>query len=116
MKRFALLALTTIATLALPLTASAHDRDDHRGWDRDEHRIFGRVVAFAPYNLQLDRGPHIYLHNGTVIRPRGLTLRDGMPVRVIGHRTEGGFSADEIDLVRRPDRDDRERDRDRDGF
>ena len=65
-----------------------------------EHRFVGRVVDFEPYNLQLDRGPHIYLHKGTVLRPRGLNLRNGMPVIVIGHQdVNGSFQADEIDLA-----------------
>lgn len=112
MKRTFLLALSVAATLAMPLAASARDRDDAPRWDRDDHRIVGRVVSFRPYNLQLDHGPHIFLHNGTIIRPRGLTLRDGMPVRVVGHRTDGGFAADEIDLIRRHDGDDRRHDGD----
>jgi hypothetical protein len=67
-----------------------------------EHQFVGRVVAFAPYNLQLDRGPHIYLHKGTVLRPRGLNLQSGMPVIVIGHEdVNGSFQADEIDLADR---------------
>jgi hypothetical protein len=66
-----------------------------------EHRIIGRVIAFEPYHLRLDRGPaQIVLHRGTVIRPRGLTLQNGMPVRVYGHiANDGVFSADEIDLL-----------------
>ena len=66
-----------------------------------EHRIVGRVIAFEPYHLRLDRGPaQIVLHKGTVIRPRGLTLQNGMPVRVYGHlASDGVFSADEIDLL-----------------
>ena len=40
------------------------------------------------------------LHRGTVIHPTGLTLRNGMAVRVIGHVTaDGAFSADQIELV-----------------
>ncbi len=88
-------ALLAAATLA-PLAAQA-DADDF------EHQLTGRVISFEPYNLQLDRGPHIILHRGTVIRPTGLDLHGGMIVRVYGHRTErGNFSADEIDLIPRP--------------
>lgn len=77
-----------------PLAASAYPGEF-------DHNITGRVQSFEPYNLVLDRGPHIYLHNGTVIRPTGLTLRPGMTVRVEGHATrDGNFSADSIDLIR----------------
>ena len=68
-----------------------------------EHRFFGRVVQFAPYNLQLENGPHIYLHRGTILRPLGLNLQSGMPVVVIGHEDRNGsFQADEIDLADGP--------------
>lgn len=82
----------------VPTVGSADDLDG--GF---EHRIVGRVISFEAYNLQLDRGPHIILHHGTVIHPTGITLRNGMPVRVFGHRTaDGRFSADEIDLLPPP--------------
>lgn len=86
------------ALLAVPCVASA---DPYHSFGGEYERI-GRVVAFQPYNLQLDRGPHIFLHKGTVILPTGLTLRNGMPVRVVGHdNPDGSFSADEIDLLPR---------------
>lgn len=89
MKR--LFALTALALALVPGAAGA------QGY---EHRFIGRVVEFEPYNLQLDRGPHIYLHKGTVLRPRGLNLRSGMPVIVIGHQdVNGSFQADEIVLA-----------------
>ncbi len=69
-------------------------------YNAHEYERLGRVVNFQPYNLQLDRGPHMSLHNGTVIRPTGLTLANGMPVRVVGHdNRDGTFEADEIDLL-----------------
>jgi hypothetical protein len=110
MNRKALLGATLLAPLAMPAIASAQgydrDRDDRRfDGDRDdrEHRLTGRVVSFRPWNLQLDIGPHIYLHPGTVIRPTGLTLQNGMFVRVFGHRTaDGNFAADEINLIPGP--------------
>ena len=85
------LSLAALAIAAAPSIANA------QGY---EHRFAGRVVDFAPYNLQLDRGPHIYLHKGTVLRPRGLNLQSGMAVVVIGHDdVNGSFQADEIDLA-----------------
>jgi len=67
--------------------------------------IAGRVESFRPFSLVLNRGPHIDLHNGTVIRPTGLNLHRGQYVRVEGHRlANGDFSADRIVLIERPER------------
>jgi hypothetical protein len=88
-----------LSLAALALVASAPIVAGAQGY---EHRFAGRVVEFSPYNLQLDRGPHIYLHKGTVLRPRGLNLQSGMPVIVVGHEdVNGSFQADEIDLADR---------------
>ena len=88
--------LFSVAALALVLAPGVASAQGY------EHRFIGRVVEFEPYNLQLDRGPHIYLHKGTILRPRGLNLQSGMPVIVIGHEdVNGSFQADEIDLAER---------------
>ena len=101
MKRLALLGAALLAPLAMPAIASAQDYDRER--DDRERRFAGRVISFRPWNLQLDTGPHIYLHPGTVIRPTGLNLQNGMFVRVVGHRTaDGNFAADEITLIPGP--------------
>jgi hypothetical protein len=43
------------------------------------------------------------LHPGTVIRPIGARLENGMWVRVFGHRTaDNNFAADEIDVIPGP--------------
>jgi hypothetical protein len=66
-------------------------------------QLTGRVAWFQPFHLQLNKGPHIYLHQGTVINPTGLTLEPGMPVQVYGHISpDGTFQADEIDLLPPP--------------
>ncbi len=58
------------------------------------------VSSFSPYNLYLNNGVHVELHNGTVINPTGTTLRPGMRVRVMGNRNgDGSFNANEIDVV-----------------
>jgi hypothetical protein len=93
------IAIAACAAVAVPLASSAQQTGNER-------RLIGRVISFQPYNLQLDRGPHVVLHRGTVIHPRGLTFQNGMRVRVYGHRQpDGTFSADQIDLLparRRP--------------
>ena len=97
MKRQALLGAALLAPLAIPTIASA------QGYENSERRFAGRVISFKPWNLQLDNGPHIYLHPGTVIRPTGLNLQNGMFVRVVGHRTtDGNFAADEVTLIPGP--------------
>jgi hypothetical protein len=97
MNRPLFLGAALAAILAAPLAASA------QAWGGDEHRFVGRVISFKPWNLQLDNGPHIFLHPGTVIHPTGMTLANGMVVRVIGHRTsDGNFAADEVDLLPAP--------------
>jgi hypothetical protein len=93
MKR-ALALASAVTVLALTPAIARADGDDF------EHHFTGRVLSFQPYNLQLDRGPHIFLHTGTVIHPTGLNLHNGQVVVVYGHRTDdGNFSADEIDLI-----------------
>lgn len=97
MNRNFVLGAAMVAMIAAPLAASA------QVYGSDEHRFAGRVISFKPWNLQLDNGPHIYLHPGTVIHPVGLTLANGMIVRVFGHRTaDGNFAADEVDLLPAP--------------
>jgi hypothetical protein len=60
----------------------------------------GTVSSFSPYNLYLNNGVHVVLHDGTVINPRGTNLTPGQRVRVIGYRnSDGTFAANEIDLV-----------------
>ncbi len=97
MNRKALLGAALLAPLAMPAIASAQNYED------TEHRLAGRVISFKPWNLQLDNGPHIFLHPGTVIRPTGMTPENGMFVRVFGHRTkDDNFAADEVDLIPGP--------------
>lgn len=95
--RSLVLAASACAVLAMPALAAA---DDYRAV---EQRLFGQVISFEPWHLQLDRGPRIVLHRGTVIHPTGLTLQNGMSVRVFGHvASDGAFSADEIDVMPPP--------------
>ncbi len=96
--RSLVLALSACAAVAMPVLAGASD--DYRS---TEQRLVGRVISFEPWHLQLDRGPRIVLHRGTVIHPTGLSLQNGMPVRVFGHiAADGAFSADEIDVMPGP--------------
>jgi Domain of unknown function (DUF5666) len=64
------------------------------------NQLTGTVSSFSPYNLYLNNGLHVVLHNGTVINPTGTNLTPGQRVRVIGYRQgDGTFAANEIDVV-----------------
>ena len=69
--------------------------------------LTGSVGGFQPYNLWLNRGRdnlHVALHDGTVLNPTGVTLTQGMRVRVWGHwNGDGTFDANQIDVVNAQD-------------
>ena len=63
-------------------------------------RIGGTVTGFSSYDLDVNNGPHIRLHQGTVINPTGITLQRGMRIAITGHpNNDGTFEADRIDVV-----------------
>lgn len=69
------------------------------GWD--ENRAVGAVTYYRGYNLQiklqLGKYRDIHLHRGTVINPRGATMREGQMVDVRGHgQSDGSLNADYI--------------------
>ena len=48
------------------------------------------------------KGPHVHLHQGTVINPTGITLQPHMHVEVFGHWNDNGpYHADRIDVLPR---------------
>ncbi len=62
----------------------------------------GVVNSFSPFNLYLQNGTHVELHQGTVINPTGTTLQPGMRVNVYGHwNNDGTYSADTINVISR---------------
>jgi hypothetical protein len=91
-----------------------------------EQTISGTVSYFSGYNMSIDGGRSVSLHQGTIINPTGTTLQPGMNVVVHGYRNGNTFNADEVDLLgynnggygnrgygndrRDGDRDDRDRD------
>jgi hypothetical protein len=126
LKKSVLVALAVAGLAAAPLAASAQrypndsypnggaypqdnrgsdrrDRDDRGNYNRNGYRtstLSGRVTAFSPYNLDISNGPHIRLHNGTVINPTGAALNAGERVTVYGHPNgDGTFEADRIDVT-----------------
>jgi len=62
-------------------------------------QISGIVSSFSPFNVYLDRGTHVELHQGTVINPTGLGLQPGMRVAIYGFwNGDGSFEANQIDV------------------
>lgn len=67
-----------------------------------ERRIFGWISGAEPFNVWLYQGPHVHLHQGTVINPTGITLQPHMHVEVFGHWNDNGsYHADRIDVLPR---------------
>lgn len=67
--------------------------------------ISGIVSSFSPFNLFLDRGTHVELHDGTVINPTGIDLQPGQRVSVYGTwNSDGSFRANTINVSGSPRR------------
>ena len=69
------------------------------GYNANE--VDGTVTYFRRFDmqvhLQLDKYRDVHLHQGTVINPRGWTIREGQSVEVFGHDNgDGSFEADSI--------------------
>lgn len=74
------------------------------GWSDTE--ALGTVTYYRGYDMQLrmqlDRYRTIHLHRGTVINPRGYTIKNGDTVDVRGTaNSDGSLNADQI-VVRNP--------------
>jgi hypothetical protein len=123
MNRTHLIRIAALAALVVMPTAAFAQSDpnwqwqqQHQQWNNDQDRggydrgygdrggnrdgqIGGVVDSFSPFNLYLDRGTHVELHQGTVINPTGITLQPGMRVQVYGFwNRDGSFAANEIDV------------------
>jgi hypothetical protein len=77
------------------------------GYDRTfagRYHVQGFVTSFGGYNLTLrihGGAQPVNLHQGTVLRPLGLTLAPGMLVRCDGYFNGSGlFIAEQITLLR----------------
>lgn len=68
-------------------------------YGRNGNRLSGTVSSFSPFNLYLQNGTHVELHQGTVINPTGATPQPGQRAQIIGHwNADGTFAADQINL------------------
>ena len=73
--------------------------------DRNRNNASGSVTYFKRYDLQVSSGRNAYrevhLHQGTVINPRGWTLKQGDMVAVSGvGQPDGSLNADIITVQR----------------
>lgn len=74
------------------------------GWSNTQ--AYGTVTYYRGYDLQvrmqLDRYREIHLHHGTVINPRGYTIKPGDTIDVRGRpNSDGSLNADMI-VVKNP--------------
>jgi hypothetical protein len=98
----ALAAALSAPLATTPLTASAQMYGGaNAGMMQDRHHVMGRVASFSGYDLRLDNGRRVQLHQGTVINPTGWSIRPGQRVSVTGSWVQGRFQADRINVVRR---------------
>jgi hypothetical protein len=71
---------------------------------RDFHHVQGWVTSFNGFDLTVrihGVGQPVNLHQGTILRPLGLTIVPGMLVRADGYFNGNGlFVAEQITLIR----------------
>jgi|ERR1700694_251642 len=63
----------------------------------------GVVTASVPYHMNIRIHDELYsvnLHDGTIIKPRGITLQPNMVVNVAGYWSGASFVANRIIVVR----------------
>src|SRR5579863_9639449 len=60
--------------------------------------ISGTVTSFSGYNMTLNGGQSVSLHQGTVINPTGTAIQPGMNVVISGYPNGGTFDANEVDV------------------
>jgi hypothetical protein len=93
MKRLALIALMGSAlAITMPFAASAQN-------GQYAARV-GLITDVQANQITLDSGMTVYLHEGTIINPTGVTLYRGMRVRATGMRqSHYRLDARQIDLM-----------------
>jgi hypothetical protein len=66
------------------------------------HELRGTVTYFNAFTMDVRAAGEVipvHLHQGTIINPTGLTLHEGMYIRVFGFWANGNFQADRIGLI-----------------
>jgi len=102
----AVLAFVGLGSSLAPAAAQSYRQPDF-GYDRTfrgNHHVQGWVTSFSGFDLVLrihGVGQPVNLHQGTVLRPLGLTMVPGMLVRADGYFNGNGlFIAEQITLIR----------------
>jgi len=93
MKRQAIIAtlMGSALAIAMPFAASAQAQYASR---------VGLVTASYGDRITLDNGMTVYFHQGTIIKPTGMSLYPGMRVRVSGMRqSHVRLDAHEVHLI-----------------
>lgn len=106
----ALVAAALLAATSGMASAQGYPGNGNAGYNQgygnhnQRAAITGVVTYFNRYDLRIRTGvgqAQIQLHQGTVINPTGVSLRNGMIVSVTGWRgRDGVLQADRIDVQR----------------
>jgi len=93
--------LITASTLSFPLAASAeHDGNRGDGMQRGLGRTTGIISSVQGSSVTLQDGRTLFLRQGTIINPTGISLAPGMAVTFSGTRDgRGRLNASEIDIA-----------------
>lgn len=81
-------------------TAVSYDPDDRYA---GSYNLQGMVASFVPYHMTIRIHDNFYpvsLHDGTVIKPLGITLLPSMIVHVDGYWSGPSFVANKIVVLR----------------
>ena len=81
-----------------PVTVAPHPGGPFVG----DHEVRGTVTYFNAFTMDVRAAGEvvpIHLQQGTIINPTGLTLHQGMYIRVFGFWANGNFQADRIGLI-----------------
>ena len=97
MKLRAFICGLALAAIVAPLAASAQVP---YGWQTSYNQSSGGTIASVNgTSFTLQNGTTVFLHQGTVINPRGTTLQPGMRVRIFGSSDGyGRINATEVDV------------------
>ncbi len=99
MKNRILIAALALAAASAPLAGSAQPYNSYH-WNHGTRSASDRISSVNGSSFTLRDGQTVFLHQGTIINPTGLTLQPGMMVAVNGSPAgNGNINADEVDLA-----------------
>lgn len=101
MKHRILIAALILAAASAPLAGSAQPGPYSHHWQRQSRSTTGRIASVNGGSFRLRDGQTVFMHQGTIINPTGMTLQPGMMVAVNGSPAgDGNINADEVDVTR----------------